>query len=89
MLAKVAIRIVVTVVVLAIAALLGKIFTAYLKRRAKALDVDGCVACGSSEVVRDGATLRCTKCGYTGRADGGGTLSVEEMRSIRAPDDQR
>lgn len=88
MVTKILLRVVVTAVVLLIAALVSRIVTAHLRRRAKALDTDGCVACGAKEVVVDGGTLRCRRCGYVGRADGGGTLSVDELRSIHAPEDR-
>ena len=43
-------------------------------------EVAGCVACGSSEVLRapEAATYTCEACGYVGRADGGGVISKDE-----------
>lgn len=87
MFTKFVIRAIVTAVVLLIAAGLSLAMRAYLRRRARALD-GGCVACGSSKVEIDGGALRCRACGYVGRADGGGTLSVDELQSLRAPDER-
>ena len=88
MVTRLLIRAIVTVIVLAIAAGLSMAMRAYLRRRAKALDA-GCVACGSHELETRDAEVRCRSCGYVGRADGGGTLSVAELQAIRASDHEQ
>ncbi|MEN0064672.1 MAG: hypothetical protein AAGA48_21180 [Myxococcota bacterium] len=46
-------------------------------------DDDGnCVACGSIEVYQHGDKRICHACGYEGRADGGGPLTRDELRSL-------
>jgi hypothetical protein len=85
-LSKLVIKAIVTVIVLALAGMISFAYRERLRRRAEALDKAGCLSCGSSEVETVGAELHCRACGYVGRPDGGGTLTVAEMESLRAPD---
>lgn len=81
-----AIKAIVTVVVFAIAGMISFAYRERLRRRAEALDKAGCLSCGSSELETIGDEVHCRACGYVGRANGGGTLTTNEMASLRAPD---
>jgi protein-arginine kinase activator protein McsA len=71
-----------SVVVGPLLALLGGwLITIYLRRRrASAANraVDGCLACGSTELETIGHRVLCNACGYEGRADQGGEISARE-----------
>ena len=49
------------------------------RRAAKQELLDTCLACGSSRVSVEGSARVCEECGYSGRADGGGKLSAQEL----------
>lgn len=87
MLTKAVIKLILWVVLVAIVGMISIAYRERLRRRAEALDKTGCLSCGSSELESIGAEIRCRACGYVGSADGGGTLTVAEMESLRAPDD--
>jgi hypothetical protein len=86
MLSRYVIKAIVTVVVLAIAGMISFAYRERLRRRAEALDKAGCLSCGSNKLETVGAELHCRACGYVGRADGGGTLTVTEMASLKERD---
>lgn len=43
----------------------------------------GCVACGSAEIEARGELRTCRRCGYAGRADGGGKLGEDDLRALQ------
>ncbi len=67
--------------VMAIVAPGGAIALALARRRArKQVDRGGCIACGSTAVVRVANARQCRTCGYSGALDGGGALTDAEIR---------
>ncbi|MEZ4451730.1 MAG: hypothetical protein R3B09_19850 [Nannocystaceae bacterium] len=60
------------------------ILTALARRRAAAEEArGGCVACGATGLVIDGASARCTACGYVGAADRGGALTEADFHALK------
>lgn len=76
-------KLVVKLVVLAIAAIAALVLRWHAQRRAEQAErAGGCVACGSQRVVVNQTERSCLECGFTGRADGGGKLSAEEIQAM-------
>lgn len=65
----------------ALVVLAASLFTYYLRRRvARGANrkIEGCLACGSLDLETSGEEIVCLACGYRGRVDQGGTMSVDE-----------
>ena len=70
------------VLVFALVAVCGTMVLARARARArKQKDHGGCIACGSTLVVRTAHSRVCQACGYVGARDGGGKLSDAEIRA--------
>ena len=53
------------------------------KERLDALErAGGCVSCGSQRVVIEGESISCEECGYEGRADRGGRVTLHAIQSV-------
>ena len=86
MLERMVIKAIAMVIVGIIAGMISYAYRERLRKHAQALDKAGCLSCGSHEIEIVDGELRCRACGYVGRADGGGTLTVAELDALREPD---
>jgi ribosomal protein L37AE/L43A len=69
---------VIVAVILTAVGLIRKAVAVSRLRRMNAAE-PACVACGSSDVERREGVAKCRRCGYEGRADGGGRLSSRDL----------
>ena len=76
-------KLAIKLVVVAITAFAAVVWRWQAQRRAEQAErVGGCLACGSQRVVVNQTERSCLECGFTGRADGGGQLSAQEIDAM-------
>lgn len=61
-----------------------------VRRRARQQESkSGCLACGSTRLALEGERQICQDCGYSGRVDGGGELTAQELYLMHQHDEPR